>query len=96
MGYNKYMTSEELLKTADLQKIANEGAKIYSEVQSQYEPAHKGEFLAIDIDTKDVYLAPTRAEAMVAASAAHPDKVFYVMKIGFDAAETMAHFSTSR
>jgi len=90
------MTSEELLKTADLQKIANEGAKIYSEVQSKYEPAHKGEFLAIDIDTKDVYLAPTSAEAMVAARAAHPDKVFYVMKIGFDAAETMAHFSTFR
>jgi hypothetical protein len=52
---------------------------------------HHGEFLAIDIDSKDVYVAPTSAEAVVAARGVHPNKVFYVVKIGFDAAETMAH-----
>jgi len=90
------MTSEELLKTTDLQKIAQEGAKIYEEVKSEYESDHKGEFLAIEIESKNVYSALTSAEAMVAARSAHPNKVFYVMKIGFDATETMAHFSASR
>jgi hypothetical protein len=87
------MTSEELLKTADLQKIATEGVNIYTEIKSKYEPDHKGEFLAIEIESKKVYLAPTSAEAVVKARIENPDKVFFVMKIGFDAAETMAHFS---
>lgn len=82
---------EELLKNTDLQKIATEGAKIYEGIKQNYEPSHKGEFLAIDIDSKEAYLASTSAEAVVLAKAQHPDKVFFVVKIGFDAAETMAH-----
>jgi hypothetical protein len=85
------MNSEDLLKSTDLTKIAREGAVIYEEKKSQYEESNKGQFLAIDIDSKDVYLAPTSAEAVVAAKKEHPNKVFFVVKIGFDAAETMAH-----
>lgn len=86
----------DLLQGADLQKIATEGAQVYEEVKTKYEPDHKGEFLAIEIDSKEVFLAPTSAEAVVAARSSHPNKVFYVMKIGFDAAETLAHFTASK
>ncbi len=85
------MTTEELTKNADLAKIAYEGALIYESIKSEYEPHHQGEFLAIDIESKKAYLAPTSAEAVVLARTAHPDTVFYVVKVGFDAAETMAH-----
>ena len=84
------MDTEELIKKADLQKIATEGANIYNQIKVNYDPKEIGKFLAIDIDTKKAYLANTSAEAVVLARQNHPNKVFYVVKIGFDVAETMA------
>lgn len=82
--------NEELIKKSDIQKIADEGAKIYEEIKINYDPKEKGKFLAIDIDSKNVYLGNTSAEALELARQSHPNKIFYVVKIGFDAAETMA------
>ncbi len=83
--------NEELLKDTDIPKIARDGSAIYEEIKIKYEPSHHGKFLAIDIESKETFLADTSAEAVALARAAHPNKVFYVKKIGFDAAETMAH-----
>lgn len=83
--------NEDLMKKTDLAKIAREGSVIYERVRKDYETEHLGEFLAIEIESGKVYLAPNSADAMVAARAAHPEKVFYVVKIGFEAAETMAN-----
>lgn len=85
------MNGEELIKKADIQHIAEEGAKIYEQIKSSYDPKEKGKFLAIEIDSKKEYLGNTSAEALASARKEHPDKVFYVVKIGFDVAETMAH-----
>jgi hypothetical protein len=82
--------NDELIKTADIQKIAEEGARIYGRIKENYDPKEKGKFLAIDIDSKQAYLGATSAEALEMARQKHPNKVFYVVKIGFDVAETMA------
>ena len=82
--------TEELIKKADIKKIAEEGAKIYQQIKVKYDPKERGKFLAIDIDSKEVYLGNTSAEALELARQNHPNKVFYVVKIGFDVAETMA------
>lgn len=84
------MANDELLKTVDIQKIAEQGAKIYERVKTSYEPNENGKFLAIDIDSQKTYLGNTSAEALELARQHHPNKVFYVVKIGFDVAETMA------
>lgn len=86
------MNHEELIKKADIQKIAVEGAKIYKSVHLNYEPSNNGSFLAIDIDSKEVFLGNTSSEAVELARKSHPNKVFYVVKIGFSAAETLASF----
>lgn len=91
MGNNN---NEEFIKKADIQKIAEEGAKIYEQIKVNYEPKENGKFLAIDIDSKKTYLGNTSAEALELAKQNHPNKVFYVVKIGFDVAETMARFFT--
>lgn len=83
---------EDLIKKADMEKIASEGVKIYEEVKSKYEPQDNGKYLAIDIDSKDVFLADSTADAVLAAKKVHPDKVFYVVKIGFDSVETLANY----
>ena len=82
--------NEDFIKQANIQKIAEEGAKIYEEIKIKYDPEHRGKFLAIDIDSKGAYLGITSAEALELARQQHPNKVFYVVKIGFDVAETMA------
>lgn len=82
--------NEELIKKADIQKIAKEGAKIYEQIKVNYEPKEKGKFLAIDIDSKNAYLGHTSAGALELARQNHPNKIFYVIKIGFDVAETTA------
>jgi hypothetical protein len=85
------MTSEELLNTSNLQQVATEGALIYSKIKTNYEPQENGKFLAIDIKSGDAYLADTSANAVVEARKNHPDQVFYVVKVGYDAAETLAN-----
>lgn len=82
--------NDELIKKANIQKIAQEGAKIYESIRLQYEPAQNGKFLAIDIESKDTYISNTSSEAVELARKAHLNKVFYVVKIGFSAAETLA------
>ncbi len=83
-------TNDELIKKTDIQKIAETGAKIYESIRLQFEPAQNGKFLAIDIGSKDTFIGNTSSEAVELARKAHPDKVFYVVKIGFSAAETLA------
>jgi len=87
---NIFMDAEELIKKADIQKISFEGAKIYESLKINYEPQQKGKFLAIDIDSRNVYLADDGAQAVELARQAHPNKVFYLVKIGFETAETVA------
>ena len=82
--------NEELLKNINNEKIAEGGSKIYEEVKDQY-IEYKGKFLAIDVESKDVYLADNSADAVVLARKEHPGKVFYVVKIGFSVAETLAN-----
>lgn len=87
---------EDLIKKADIQKIATVGAKIYATVRLQYEPVHNGEFLAVDTESQEVYIGQTSSEAVELARKAHPNKVFYVVKIGFSVAETLASFGVNR
>ena len=87
---------EDLTKKADIQKIALEGAKLYATIRLQYEPVHNGKFLAIDIESRKVYLSQTSSEAVELARKAHPNEVFYVVKIGFSVAETLASFGVNR
>lgn len=85
------MNSEELIKNVDLEKIASQGSLIYQGVKNKYQENSIGKFLAIDIESNDLFLGTTSAEAVILARATHPNKVFYVVKIGFDTAEAMAH-----
>jgi len=84
--------NDDLIKKTDLKKIVDAGEKIYEEIKSQYEPQHNGKFLAIEPESKDVYLGNESVDAMVLAKKAHPDKVFYIVKIGHGYTETLAKY----
>jgi len=82
--------NDDLIKQADIQRIASEGAKIYAEIKEEYDPKEVGKFLAIDIDSKVVFLGDSSAQALELARAKYPDTIFYVVKIGYDSAESVA------
>lgn len=82
---------DELIKQSNIQEIARRGSEIYGKLRVKFEPNENGKFLAIDVDTEKTYLGNTSAEAVEKARQENPGKVFYVMKIGSDVAETMAH-----
>ena len=88
--------NDEFIKKANLQKIVEEGEKIYEEIKSQYEPQHNGKYLAIEIESKKVYMADNSADAVVAAKKDFPDKVFYLVKIGYGYTETLAKYSVEQ
>ena len=87
------MQNNEPIKSVNIQQLADEGSKIYEKLKDQYEPEQNGKFLAIDVETKNVYQGDTSTEAVEKARAAHPDKVFYVVKIGFSASEVLAELA---
>lgn len=84
------METKTTLKADNIQEIAENGTVIYDKIKTSYDPQHKGKFLAIDIDSEEVFLGNTSAEAVELAKKKYPDKIFFVVKIGFDVAEIMA------
>lgn len=85
-----YMQNEDLIKQADLQQISAKGMKIYDKIKAQFEPHDNGKFLAIDIQSGKSYVATSSSDAVELARRAHPNTVFYVVKIGHSTAETLA------
>lgn len=85
------MTNDEgLLEKVDMQEIADKGSQIYESIKGQYEPQDHGKFLAIDIKSGKAYLGQESSEAIGLARLAHPDTVFFVVKIGYSASEILA------
>lgn len=84
-----------LIDKADIQKIAEEGSKIYERIKKDYEPRENGKFLAIEINTQKTYLGHTSEEALDLAKKNHPDKVFYVVRVGYSFAEMLVRSFTN-
>lgn len=82
---------DDLAKNTPFEDIVAKGAAIYERDKGDYEPQENGKFLAIETDSGQKYLADTTAEALENARAANPGKLFYVVKVGFTSAETLAH-----
>ncbi len=83
--------NDDLLKEQErIKEIADKGKMIYEKKKSEYEPEQNGKFLAIEVDNEEVFLGNTSAEALELARAKYRDKIFYVVKIGSETAETLA------
>jgi len=81
----------DLAKHQSFEEIAKRAAAIYEKVKTQYEPALNGKFLAIEVESGNGYLGNTSGEALEEARAKHPEKLFYLVRVGFDSVATLAH-----
>ena len=84
--------NDDLIQKANLQEIVEAGEKIYEEIKSQYEPKENGKFLAIEVESKNVYFGNESADAVMQAKKDFPDKVFYLVKIGHGYVERLAKY----
>jgi len=76
---------EPMVFQVDQRKVISGGKEIYNRIREKLEPEHKGEIVAIEVDSGDYFLGRTVMEATSEARKKHPDKVFYFVRVGFPA-----------
>jgi len=85
---------EELIKTKNIEEIVRKGTQIYNDLKPTFEPTENGKFLAIDVESKETFLGMSSSDAVELARKAHPNTVFFLVKIGYSVAETLAEMAT--
>lgn len=73
-----------------IEEIAKKGARIYLKKEKELVRSHKGEFAAIHIQKGDYFLGESGSDAVEKAKEKYPDDVFYLVKIGYSATQTLA------
>ncbi len=76
---------EPMVFQVDQRKVISGDKEIYNRIRKKLEPEHKGEIVAIEVDSEDHFLGRTVTEATSEARRKHPDKVFYFVRVGFPA-----------
>ena len=81
------MTDFEILETLpwqpfDSRELAEKGKAIYEKIKDGLEAEHKGEVVAIDIESGDYFLGKTGLEAARRARARYPNRIPYIIRIG--------------
>ena len=69
------------------ESVAKRAKAIYAEkLQAQLESEHRNQFVAIEPESAEHFVAESFSKAVAAARKAHPDRISFVIRIGHDAA----------
>ena len=72
--------------SAATKSIIDRAKQLYEQHRDRLEAEHKGEFVAIEPDSGDYFVAATFDDAVKAARDAHSDRVTHTIRIGHAAA----------
>lgn len=71
------------------------GQTLYNErLRAHLEPTHVGRFVAIEPVTGQYFLGDTGTVALIAARAAMPSALFYLMRVGQQTAHTVGGYAS--
>lgn len=74
-------------------KLVESGQRLYDErLRSLLETEHEGEFVAIEPESERYFLGPTGLAALRAGRKELPDKLFYLLRVGREAAYQMSGY----
>ncbi|MCA1634250.1 MAG: hypothetical protein LC802_11295 [Acidobacteria bacterium] len=77
--------------------LAESGQRLYDErLRALLEPDHEGEFVAIEPETELYFLGQTGLAALRAGRQELPDRLFYLLRIGQDAAYRVGGYGARR
>ena len=64
-------------------EVARRAKEIYNtRLRAELERTHYGQFCAIDPDSGEYFLSKSMSDAMAAGRTAHPDRKFFLLRIG--------------
>jgi hypothetical protein len=77
--------------------LAESGQRLYDErLRAVLEPEHEGEFVAIEPETERYFLGQTGLAALRAGRQELPEKLFYLLRVGHDAAYRVGGYGARR
>jgi hypothetical protein len=77
--------------------LAESGQRLYDErLRELLELDHAGEFVAIEPDSERYFLGATGLSALRAGRREMPDKLFYLLRVGSDAAYHLGGYGSRR
>lgn len=69
------------------QSVAEQARQIYAEfLQSEMEASHMNQFVAIEPESRDYFVADSFSQAVANARRSHPDRISFVIRVGHKAA----------
>ena len=78
-----------------LDVLAERSKELYErKLKATLELEQQGKFVAVEPETESYFVGATGTEALLAARAALPDKLFHLMRVGFPAANTIGGYGT--
>ena len=83
----------EKYKDFDKQAFAKEGKRIYRQKYAKkLEPTERGKIIAIEIESGDSFIGDSTVEAILKAKGKYPNRIFYLMRVGYDAVHSSKGF----
>lgn len=83
--------------TEGTDELAESGQRLYDErLCLLLEPEHEGEFVAIEPKTERYFLGQTGLAALRAGRKELPDKLFYLLRVGHEAAYRLGGYGSRR
>lgn len=77
------MTNNPVPTNINVQELTRKGEEIYQqEFKENLEQVHNGEYVAIEVESKQYYVGTTKEEAVAKAKKEYPNKIFFVRRIG--------------
>jgi hypothetical protein len=84
-------------ENAEADALSENGQRLYDErLRELLEPEHTGEFVAIEPETGRYFLGDTGLIALRAGRQALPNKLFYLLRVGSDAAYHVGGYGARR
>lgn len=69
------------------EEVARRGREIYAQhIRATAEPEHKGQYVAIDIETGDWEIGDDQSALADALHAKHPEAALFTIRVGYSAA----------
>jgi hypothetical protein len=78
----------QVQKLPDIQHISKKGQKSFEMLSEELTESHFGRFIASEVDSGDYFIGETAIEATRRAQAKHPEKLFFLGRIGYRTAYT--------
>lgn len=80
--------TQRVQERPDIHEISKKGQRVLETIPKKLKEEHFGRFIAIEVDSGDYFIGETAMEATRQAQVKHPDKIFFLGRIGYRTAYT--------